>query len=334
MKKLKYLLFIIPFLLIPKVNAAELVDWSIADFNSSSDHIKSTWYAANEINRYGPNHFTFNGKGEFFVKLTTCGTGNLYITSVSNTNGITFFSGMHKGGSCNVQGYEGSIYEYYWTVKETIDAGGGNRSCLFYFDSKSVGYYSFVDYLGVYIADTIPADITIPDYSAEFDNISYRIGNVETSQSQIQQKQNEILAEQNAIKQEQQKTTDAVNNVNDTLNNNDSSGATNEADTFFSGFETDTFGLTSIITAPLNLIGSITSSSCSPLPLKVPFLSENNTLNLPCFKSIYEEHFGSFLIIYQTITFGIVAYWVCVKIFNLVKDFKNPEHDEIEVLDL
>lgn len=50
--------------------------------------------------------------------------------------------------------------------------------------------------------------------------------------------------------------------------------------------------------------------------------------------TIYSNHFGSFLSIYQMITFGIVAYWVCVRIFNLVKDFKNPDHDEIEVLDL
>ena len=126
--------------------------------------------------------------------------------------------------------------------------------------------------------------------------------------------------------------TNAVNNLNDSLNNSDSSGATSEASEFFSGFTTDTFGLTSIITAPLNLIGSITSSTCTPLALPLPFV--NKTLDLPCMSSIYSQYFGSFLTIYQTITFGIIAYWVCVRIFNLVKDFKNPDHDEIEVLDL
>lgn len=126
--------------------------------------------------------------------------------------------------------------------------------------------------------------------------------------------------------------TNAVNNLNDSLNNSDSSGATSEASEFFSGFTTDTFGLTSIITAPLNLIGSITSSTCTPLGLPLPYV--NKTLELPCMSSIYSEYFGSFFTLYQTITFGIIAYWVCVRIFNLVKDFKNPDHDEIEVLDL
>jgi len=127
--------------------------------------------------------------------------------------------------------------------------------------------------------------------------------------------------------------TDALNKQTDTLKDSDSSEATDDAGSFFSGFNTDTFGLTSIITAPLNLITSITSSTCSPVGLPVPFV-DNMTLELPCLRGIYEQHFGSLLNIYQIITFGIVAYWVCVRIFALVKDFKNPEHDEIEVMDL
>ena len=118
----------------------------------------------------------------------------------------------------------------------------------------------------------------------------------------------------------------------DTITNSDSSGASNDASGFFEGFTTDTFGLTSIITSPLNLIKSITSKTCSPLTLQVPFV--NKTMELPCMSTIYNEHFGTFLTIYQTITFGIISYWVCVRIFALVKDFKNPEHDEIEVIDL
>ena len=127
-------------------------------------------------------------------------------------------------------------------------------------------------------------------------------------------------------------TNTQLGNLNDSLNNSDSSGATSEASEFFSGFTTDTFGLTSIITAPLNLIGSITSSTCTPLGLPLPYV--NKTLELPCMSSIYSQYFGSFFTLYQTITFGIIAYWVCVRIFNLVKDFKNPDHDEMEVLDL
>lgn len=100
----------------------------------------------------------------------------------------------------------------------------------------------------------------------------------------------------------------------------------------FSDFSSNTFGLTSIITAPLSLIRSLSSTSCTPLNLPLPFVG--GTLTLPCMYSFYSSTFGSLFTLYQTITFGIVAYWVVVRIFNLVKDFKNPDHDEIEVIDL
>lgn len=127
-------------------------------------------------------------------------------------------------------------------------------------------------------------------------------------------------------------TNEAINDVNDTLKNDDTTNATNQGGGFFNDFTTDTHGLTGIITAPLSLIESITSSTCSPLVIPLPYVDKD--LTLPCMGTIYSNYFGSFLSIYQMITFGIVAYWVCVRIFNLVKDFKNPDHDEIEVLDL
>lgn len=144
--------------------------------------------------------------------------------------------------------------------------------------------------------------------------------------------QEKINSNLNDLNDKQQQTNDKIDNLNDNITDSDSSEASGEAGDFFSNFNTDTFGLTSVITAPLELIKSVTSKSCSPLQLTLPFVDED--LNLPCLSSIYETHFGSFLTIYRTITFGFVSYWVCIKIFNLVKDFKNPEHDEIEVLDL
>lgn len=154
-----------------------------------------------------------------------------------------------------------------------------------------------------------------------------------SSVSSVQRSVNEVKQEISGMKEEQKKTNEELKKTNDTLNNDDVTDSTNKANEFFNGFSTDTFGLTSIITAPLELIASITSSTCSPLGLQFPFV-ENKTLNLPCMSSIYQQHFGSFLTIYQTITFGIIAYWVCVRIFALVKDFKNPDTDKVEVLDL
>ena len=148
----------------------------------------------------------------------------------------------------------------------------------------------------------------------------------------VQKAQREIKQEISGMQEKQQQTNDKLDTLNDNITNSDSSGATSAASGFFEGFTTDTFGLTSIITAPLNLIKSITSSTCTPLTLSMPFINQNVTI--PCMTQIYRNYFGSFLTVYQLITFGLVSYWVCVHVFRMVKDFKNPEHDEIEVVDL
>ena len=130
----------------------------------------------------------------------------------------------------------------------------------------------------------------------------------------------------------QQETNQQLGDLNNNITNSDTTEANSSANDFFSGFESDDFGLSSIITAPLNLIKSITSSTCTPIGFKAPFV--NQQVTLPCMGAIYKEHFGTFLTIYQTITFGMVAYWVSVKIFAMVKGFKDPDSDRIEVLDL
>lgn len=121
--------------------------------------------------------------------------------------------------------------------------------------------------------------------------------------------------------------------VNDTLNNSDVSESSNQANSYFNNFNNNSHGLSSIITAPLNAINSLTNSSCTPLVLPLPYM-ENNNITLPCMRPIYEEHFGGFMTLYDTITFGIVSYWIITKIFALVKGFKNPDDDKIEVVDL
>lgn len=152
----------------------------------------------------------------------------------------------------------------------------------------------------------------------------------------IQNDTNNKIDDLNETQKETNNKLDEANKqakeTNDYLKDDDTSGANNEAESFFSGFTTNTHGLTSVITAPLELIGNIIGSTCTPLQVPLPFVDTN--LILPCMSTIYNQYFGSFYTLYKTITFGIVSYWVCVRIFALVKDFKNPDHDEIEVMDL
>lgn len=176
------------------------------------------------------------------------------------------------------------------------------------------------------------SSLPFPTYSIEDtmikqnDSILSKLDTIINSNGDISYKLDEANKNSEEIKE-------SIQDTNDTIKDSDTSEASDSAGSFFEGFSTDTHGLTSIITAPLELIGNITSSSCSPISLDIPFL-DGQTLSLPCMSAIYEDFFGDFFDVYQIITFGIVAYWICVRIFNLVKDFKNPDHDEVEVMDL
>lgn len=203
-----------------------------------------------------------------------------------------------------------------WLVTDYIQVHEGDTYSISGFSSSFVWYY---DNNKNFISRVSSNNITIPSgvyYIRKNSAISSYNGVITKDASCINK-----LDEQ----------TDAINSVNDSINNDsvDSSSWSN----FFNNFTTNTFGLTSIITAPLNLIQSLTSTSCTDLQLPLPYL-QNKYLTLPCMTSIYSQYFGNLFTLYQTITYGIIAYWVCVRIFNLVKDFKNPDHDEIEVVDL
>ncbi len=153
-----------------------------------------------------------------------------------------------------------------------------------------------------------------------------------SSINQVQSSLKEVKEEMAKQSEEQKKTNEKLDKIDDTINNTDITGASGSAGSFFENFQDNDYGLSDIITMPLTLIKSLTSSTCVSLKLTIPFLNKN--LELPCMSEIYSQYFGSFFTLYQTITFGFVAYWVIVRIFALVKGFKDPDNDKVEVMDL
>lgn len=104
------------------------------------------------------------------------------------------------------------------------------------------------------------------------------------------------------------------------------------ANDFFNTFQNNDFGLSAVISSPLKLIQQLNSNTCATIDLTLPYI--NKSLQLPCMTEIYDKNFGELFNLYQIITTGFVAYWVSVRIYALVKSFKNPEDDKIEVMDL
>ncbi len=167
-------------------------------------------------------------------------------------------------------------------------------------------------------------------------NIYSMVNDIQTYQSTIEQgitnTNNSIQNQTSSINSNAQQTNSNLNKINDSINNDNVDGANESAGAFFNDFQNDDYGLTDIITMPLEYITSISSAQCQPLSFPIPFV--NQSAELPCMYSIYQQYFSSFLTIYQTITTGFIAYWIFINIFSMVRGFSNPFSDKVEVLEL
>lgn len=341
MTKKRYLLFLLPFLFIGKVQAAMLDDYSFLGHKVddeflvlSSSPLTGSIYFYNTIEGSSTSSSNF-----FYVDLCTNGTEpSLWITSNSFGTMAPSTKWYKVNQSCNVNGERASVYRQIIFISSSYQGSACsvgtstlkcslNESQASLFSNTYYNVYMRILHMG--ITEDIPlTDLILDEETTQTSILNDILSSIRGDGSinqQIKENTEKQLEEQKKQLEEQKKT-------NETLKDDNIDKAQDSAGGFFNDFTTDTHGLTAVVTAPLSLISSITSSSCSPLVIPLPYVDKD--LTLPCMSNIYSNYFRSFLSIYQIITFGIVAYWVLVRIFNLVKDFKNPDHDEIEVLDL
>lgn len=134
------------------------------------------------------------------------------------------------------------------------------------------------------------------------------------------------------IAENQQDTTNAINNVNNSINNNNVSGANQDANSFVNNqaFQDNT-GLTGIITAPLSVINSLTST-CSPIRLPIPYLDTN--VDIPCIGDLLSSKMGALIQLVKVVINGYICYLIGLDMFKIVKHARDPNDDRIEVLDL
>lgn len=149
-------------------------------------------------------------------------------------------------------------------------------------------------------------------------------------QEELNDKLQDSINKQDEIKQEQEKTNEELGELNDNITNSDVDDSS--ASGFFNNFENNDHGLSGIITAPLNFIKNLNSKTCTPVNVSIPLLDSN--FSLPCMSTMYNTHFPELFRIYQIVMFGLIAYRICLDIFRMVKGFKDPDSDKVEVIDL
>lgn len=136
----------------------------------------------------------------------------------------------------------------------------------------------------------------------------------------------EVKKATDEVKEETKKT-------NDTLNNSDTSGAQSDANSFFDGFdEGDTGSLMNLVKLPLKFLNSL-NNSCQAIELDTGVIGK---YRLECLSTtLYNQSgFSGLFNIIKLILNGVVMYGCIRKIISVVQKLKNPDDDEIEVMDL
>lgn len=328
------------------VNAATLNQWAdnlpvlnrvqMYECGASQCYEKSTDFGGISTGGDGDRKYIFSSNN-----LTIDSSGGTVIQTTTGdvlNKGYLYLTKFYICNKPNISDYNYKIGNTNFATPSTFNADilALNDSALSTSPGiTGIGYSSCRLFSGLYVPTTTGNNwISIQFTSNTTQTSKFALVAVETEnlgiytntiKQIIESSNGNVVDAVNSVKEETKKTNDTLNddNVDESLSN---------ADSFFNDFNTSTHGLTGIITAPLNAIQSLTSKTCSPLVLPLPFVDKD--LTLPCMRQIYIDNFGGFMNLYDVIIIGIVSYWVLVRIFTLVKDFKNPDHDEIEVVDL
>lgn len=176
--------------------------------------------------------------------------------------------------------------------------------------SKINGYYALVGFKSE----------SLGLYSGEVKSI------VENSGFATASSVEEVKKATDEVKEETKKT-------NDTLNDSDTSGAQSDADSFFNNFDDgDTGSLMNLVKLPLKFLNSL-NNSCKPITLDTGYIG---TIKLDCLSTtLYNQSgFANWFNIISLVLNGVIMYGCIRKIISVVQKLKNPDDDEIEVMDL
>lgn len=227
----------------------------------------------------------------------------------ANTNGYLNSNGDVVPDSSNQWGITDYINIQSSTIKVETQMTSGAYTCFYNVNKSKISCTSQSNL-------TSGSSVFIPDSSVYVRFSIYKTLNIPTF---------------NICTNGNQDISNGINDLNSSINNSNIDSDVGSG--FFDNFNNNMHGLSSIITIPLTSIQSLTNSTCTPLHFPIPF-TDNKYLDVPCMTTIYEQYVPTLLILIQTCWYGILAYKVLVNIFGIVKGFKDPDSDKIEVMDL
>lgn len=136
----------------------------------------------------------------------------------------------------------------------------------------------------------------------------------------------------NTIKISSYNDTPTSTDIESEINNNPISSITNnDTGSFFSNFSINDHGLSQFVTLPLNYIITFKNSSCIPISLPFPHLSN---ITIPCMSTFISDRVPAVWNLYVVLINGFVIYRILISLLGDIKNIHKPDNDRIEVIDL
>lgn len=253
-----------------------------------------------------------------------------------------------------------SSYRYFQSCTNTSLSSCTNVT------STGAGYLGFTEYGNTYITSSFnkftatktdhyinisigtTSTITIPSGNPTIGFIGYRLIDIttysdETIQGMIQDNQTSLdnLEEDVAILQEtQQATNDKLDDQiqqdkeqHDEIMDSNTSGATDDATSFFDDFSnTDHGGISGVVSAPLELIKSLINNNnvCSNLNFSV----FEKDVYFPSGCVLWNKVPDSFITIWNVLICGLGSYGILIALFKDIEKLKTPDSKGVDTLDL
>lgn len=135
----------------------------------------------------------------------------------------------------------------------------------------------------------------------------------------------------NEINKNTEKMAEEAKKTNDTLNDDDTTEADSKISGFFDDFNDNSHGLSSIVTAPLNAVNAMLTTTCTAPSATY----KGSTFSFPCGSILWEQEGASALKTFINLIYGgLICYGIAKSLFKDVNDLKNPENDKVEVMNL
>lgn len=307
-------------------------------------------YVLLDSTRMNSNTFTYRGSGNVsFIFYAISGDDSVQIDAYPkgtfNYYMTTFCSDVESISSFYNNGSQNNIatFNYYLSDVPCYFSNGYKARLVYFYGQLDPNYgvgtsATFDPYAKFVFYNTSSSwQVLLNQTSDTPISIDFETGAIVSQNKEIIEQNEYIKGQINNFYDMQQKeaneTQEKLDDINGSLNDDNVDAQDSQINDLLNDDSfNDKTGLSDIITAPLSILSNLTNA-CTPINLTIPYI--DTEVSIPCMStSVYSKFNTGFINTISALINGFLVYRVIVSLYYMVKGFKDPDEDRVEVIDL